>query len=172
MVRINIAVLKEGVHELELTPTAEDLALNPEEFGDIRVKVRLDYRNRRIYVTLETRATANLECDRTLQRFDQEVTGTYKLLFASPEFAGQTGEEYEEVRPFVPEEREIDLTDVVRDTLLLSLPLRRVAPGAEEIELPLQFGGEESEEETTDPRWAALLKLKDQEKSQNNPSNE
>ncbi len=165
MVRINIATLKEGKHHFQLTPSAEALELHPEEFEQIKIEVALDYRGEKIFVALEASAIATLECDRTLQLFQQPISGTYQLLFAPPGFVGKISEDWEEIRPFTPEEREIDLTDVVRDTLLLALPMRRIAPGAEDIEIPLQFGAP-SEEEEIDPRWAALLKLK-----QENPKN-
>ncbi len=163
MVRINIARLKEGKHDFRLTPSAEAVELKPEEFEHIEVHVQLDYRGEKIFVALEASAVATLECDRTLQLFQQPVSGTYQLLFAPPGFVGKIGEEWEEIRPFTPEEREIDLTDVVRDTLLLALPMRRIAPGAEDMEIPLQFGAPSEEEDMVDPRWAALLKLKKQD---------
>jgi uncharacterized protein len=79
---------------------------------------------------------------------------------------GQEGEEFEEVRPLDSTDREIDLTDVVRDTLLLSIPQRRVAPGAEDEPITREFGATEEEtddEAPVDPRWEDLKELKDGE---------
>jgi len=108
------------------------------------------------------RATAQLTCDRTLQPYEEPVTGHYSLLFGPPSMVGQEGEEFEEVRPLTPSDRELDLTDVVRDTLLLALPQRRVAPGAEEESIDREFGApEEEEDDPVDPRWDELRKLRD-----------
>jgi uncharacterized protein len=70
------------------------------------------------------------------------------------------------VRPLNPSDREIDLTDVVRDTLLLAIPQRRIAPGAEDEPIDQEFGASDDdadEEAPVDPRWSALEELKDDE---------
>jgi uncharacterized protein len=97
------------------------------------------------------------------------VEGDYSLLFGPPSMVGQEGEEFEEVRPLTSTDNEIDLTDVVRDTLLLALPQRRVAPGAEEEPLDREFGAPDEDEEAgddaIDPRWDELRKLQNGDES-------
>jgi len=118
-------------------------------------------------VKLQAAATAELTCDRTLRRYEQPVEGAYSLLYGPPSMVGQEGEEFEEVRPLSPTDKELDLTDVVRDTLLLALPQRRVAPDAEDEPIERQFGPPDSDaadEEATDtpvdPRWSKLKELR------------
>ena len=53
----------------------------------------------------------------------------------------------------------VDLTDAVRDTLLLALPARRVGPGAEDVEIQTVFGAPDGEL-LGDYRWGALLALR------------
>lgn len=156
MLSIRIAELDDGVHELALSPSADDLELDPEQFRDIQVHAHVDRERDRLLVVLDARATATLTCDRTLVDFDQPVRGTYSVLFAPPPISDRTSDEHEEVRPLLPSDLEIDVTDVTRDTLLLALPQRRVAPGADEIELQTQFG---QADDGIDPRWDALRKL-------------
>ena len=157
MVAINIASLKEGTHEFLLEPAAEELDLDSERFGSIRVAAQLNYYNGRIVVTLRSSAVATLECDRTLELFDRQLEGVHVLLFVPPGALEAEEEEYEDVRILHPSDREIDITEPVRDTILLSVPARCVAPGAEEIDLPVRFGAREDE---IDPRWEALAKLR------------
>jgi uncharacterized protein len=166
MLRLDITPLEPGLHEFTLTPSAEDLNLEPEAFSDITVEVRLDHGPSRTMVFLATRATATLECDRTLEMFQQRVSGRHAVLFLAPEELTQRGEEGadndDEIRPLPDPGVPLDLTDPVRDTLLLALPARRVAPGAEDRELPLTFGALTDEAgETIDPRWEALRRLRD-----------
>ncbi len=156
MLRINVAALKPGVHHLEVRPEAEALGLEPDVFRDVEVEIRLDVQRERLLVRLTARAVATLECDRTLVLFDQPVEGDYMMLFAPPEMAAELEASGEDVRVLSPADPEIDLSDEVRDTLLLAIPVRKVAPGAEELELPMQFGFEGE----TDPRWDALRKLR------------
>lgn len=167
MLTVDISSLSEGIHHREFLPSAADVDLDPTTFEDIRVEAELQYHLDRILVKMTARATAELTCDRTLEPYDQPVEGSYNLLFGPPSMVGQDGEEFEEVRPLNPSDQEIDLTDVVRDTILLALPQRRVAPGAEDEEIDREFGAPEGEDETDDidPRWSELRKLREDESS-------
>lgn len=165
MLTIDIASLPEGIHHLELEPSAHEVNLDPSTFDDVHVDLVLQYHRDRILVKLHATATAELTCDRTLRAYEQPVEGTYDVLFGPPSMVGREGEEFEEVRPLDPSDREIDLTDVVRDTLLLAIPQRNIAPGAEEEAITREFGGDEgdAEEEPVDPRWSELEELRDGE---------
>jgi uncharacterized protein len=157
MFTINITSLKPGVDHFEFTPEPEALGLDPARFSSIIVKAKLDFQEGRLLVLLNAKATATLECDRTLQLFEQEIGDTYHLLFVPPEFMEHQADVYDEVRVLNPSDQSIDVTDAVRDTILLAVPHRKVAPGAEEEELETEFG---APEDRIDPRWDALRKLK------------
>lgn len=169
MLTVDVTSLSDGIHHLDFSPSAEEAALDPTTFRDIHVEAELQCHRDRILVKLWASATAELTCDRTLQPFDEEVEGGYSVLFGPPSMVGQEGDEFEEVRPFHPSDQEIDLTDVVRDTLLLALPQRQIAPGAEEEPIDQEFGTpEEDEEKPIDPRWEELQKLKSDSASDEN----
>ena len=155
MLPVRITSLEEGVHDVDLHPEPSAIELDPEVFRDVRVAARLDRRSDRILVMLRAQATATLICDRTLRPFDQPLEGSYDVLFAPPEIA----EGDEEVRVLLPADQEIDLAEPVRDTLLLAVPTRCVAPGAEEEPLPDRFGAPTGDD-AIDPRWEALRKLR------------
>ena len=163
MLTVDITSLSEGIHHLDLTPSATEVDLDPTSFGEIQVGVELQYHRDRILVKLTASAVATLTCDRTLEPYDQPVESQYHLLFGPPEMVGQEGDAFEEVRPLRASDQEIDLTDVVRDTLLLALPQRLVAPGAEDQEIDLEFGAPDEEEQSDDidPRWSELRKLRE-----------
>ncbi len=167
MLRIDLAPLPEGVHHITLNPDAEAVGLDPEQFADLQVDVTLDLFNERVLVRLHARATATLECDRTLVRFQQPVEETYRVLFAPPSFVHRDEEaaEQEEVRMLQAADRTIDLADLVRDTLLLVVPARKVAPGAEDVEIPTVFGAP-AVGPAVDPRWEALRQLRADEGAQ------
>lgn len=163
MLGIDVTPLKPGLHEVTLTSSPEAVNLDPETFREIVVEARLDHEQERTLVAFTARATASLVCDRTAVRFDQPIEGSYAILFVLPERLDQFGEEGDDdVRPLPPPGSDLDVTDAVRDTLLLALPTRRVAPGAEDEEIPVTFGAERDDEgKPVDPRWAALKKLRD-----------
>lgn len=161
MLRIDLTPLDEGTHHLVMEPQAQAVDLDPDRFKALRLDAVLEVFNDRILATLHAAATATLECDRTLALFEQPIEGTYRILFVPPSFADtQTDDEqagFEEVRIFNRSDHEIDLTEAVRDTVLLAVPARKVAPGAEDLDLPTVFGAAET---AIDPRWEALRSLR------------
>jgi len=155
MLTIEIAALKPGKNELELRPDASEVDLDPGLFSNIRVNVTLHRQVGRILVHVTARAFARLECDRTLVMFEHPIEGSYTVLFAPPEMADQIQENFDDLRVLYPTDQEIDLTETTRETILLAVPMRKIAPGAEETELKLSFGNEDN----IDPRWDALRGL-------------
>jgi uncharacterized protein len=164
MVTIDITSFQSGVYEVDLNPEAEDADLDPSTFRDVHVAAELHCRRDRILAHLDIQATATLTCDRTLQPYDESLEGSYSVLFGPASMVGREGDRFDEVRPLDPTDREIDVTDIVRDTILLSIPQRTIAPGAEEEDIDMTFGEPDDEEteteETVDPRWSKLKELK------------
>lgn len=170
MLTVDITSFSSGVYHVERTPSPEAVDLDPEQFHDLHVLVRLDcHRDRhhdRILATVDVQGAATLTCDRTLRAYDEALAGTHTILFGPADQVGTESDAFDEVRPLDPGAREIDLTDIVRDTLLLAIPQRKVAPGAEEEDIPMTFGGDGEaaggESQDIDPRWEALRKLRDE----------
>jgi uncharacterized protein len=164
MLTIDLRPLDEGLHRFDFAPEPSALDLSAEQFADIDITAQVNYYDDRALVLLQAAATATLECDRTLKTFAQPVEGTYQLLFAPPDFAarhsGEETDDYQEVRVLEPTDQRIDLSDVARDTLLLALPRRRVAPGAEDLELQTTYGAPDADAAIADPRWEALRELR------------
>ena len=73
--------LDEGVEARTLSPSADDLGLDPEVFSTIVLDLRLDVAERRVLASFEVRAVATLECDRTLVSYHTPVPGDHAVLF-------------------------------------------------------------------------------------------
>ncbi len=157
MLRIDIRPYARGVYDLDFEPSPEDLEVDADSFSDIKIGVRLDIGASRIYVQFRVAATARLVCDRTLVDFDQHVKGSYAVVFVPPKDIDPE-DEADNLFPLEAGAEEIDLTEIIRDTLLLAVPIRKIAPGAEEEDLPTAFG--RPTDEDIDPRWAALKDLR------------
>lgn len=156
MLSIDIASLEDGVHERTFAPEAEDLELDPALFESIRTEIRLNVTGRQILADFTASATALLECDRTLKAFTKEVEGDFQVLFVPP--PAEVDPEDAGTRPLAAGQTSIDLTKPVRDTLLLALPQRRIAPDAEATDIDTVFGRPEGD--LADDRWEALRQLK------------
>lgn len=195
MFRIDLSSLEPGVHHITRTVEADALeeeafdedaddggerdvsesesgdTLNPVtedvSFGPVQVEAVLDYQPDEALVTLQARTTATLTCDRTLRRFEKPLEGSYAILFAAPgRSAPEESDDHDELREFPPGARHLDLTNAVRDTLLLAIPQRKVAPGAEEEEIDTVFGEpDRAADEPADPRFEKLRELRNSDDS-------
>ncbi len=159
MIRVDIKSLKPGIHEFEWQPEPDALGLDPDVFHELHVDARVDFNPNRIFVVLQTEAEAHLNCDRTLQPFTQIVQGEHQVLYSDEPPVEGEAEADDEVQRIRQTDEEIDLTEFVRDTFILSIPARKIAPGADEEEIPLEFGRPTDEKAVVDPRWEALRKL-------------
>ena len=137
-------------------PDAEDLDLDPEVFSALGVTDNQDHRSDKRRLRIRAEAVVNLTCDRTLRVFSKRIQGQHELAIVnSDERAGDEAEADQVVlQPF---QTKIDLTSAVRDTLLLAVPVRKVAPEAESLVIPTVYG---APDESEPAYWDALNKLK------------
>jgi uncharacterized metal-binding protein YceD (DUF177 family) len=119
-----------------------------------------------IKVRFEVHADAGLICDRSLKSFTQEVEGDYTLLF-DPNPIEESVTDKETVRQISSDDLTISIEKEVRDTIMLNVPTRKIHPDyLDEDGNPTSFEvqsfgrKDDDEEETIDPRWAELKKLK------------
>ncbi len=153
MLPVRIAGLAPARYPFDFAPTPADLDLEPDSFHDIAVEGSLDIAETQIVATFEVSAVAHLTCVRTLDPFEEAVEGRYLVVFTSD--AAMASGDDDDVRYLAPDTQVLDLADVVRDTLLLALPMHPVAPGAADLDLPMTFGAPE-----TDSRWEGLLRFR------------
>lgn len=169
MLRLDITPFKSGVHQVELDPDPADLEFDLEPFDDVHdvsdiyVDITIQAHRDRLLLHIDVEAEAELTCSRTLKTFEETVFGQYSVLFGPEELVGTETDDYDEVRPLSRGDREVDITDVVRDTIMIAIPQRKVAPGAEDEDIDMEFGAPDDPdeaEEPVDPRWSELQKLK------------
>lgn len=158
MVEIDITRMAAGLHEVHLRPSVDALGLDPDAFSDIEAVVRLDVGGNQILARFTVAGSVTLVCDRSLVQYQQPVRGEFTVVYFSVD--GESIEENETSRYLARGANEIDVTDVVRDTILLAIPLKHVAPEARDEELVLSYGPG-GDDPLIDSRWEALKKLKD-----------
>lgn len=118
-----------------------------------------------IEVKFELKVLIDLVCDRSLKLFTKEVTGSYQILFEpEPEEIYET--EKSAVKKISIEDLTISITKEVRDTIMLGIPVKKLHPDYyDENGKPTDFGvktfgSKDEDEDSIDPRWSELKKLK------------
>ncbi len=141
-------------------PEAKTLGLDPDQFADLQVEIRAQPSGGNVRVKVRARAMASLICDRTLEEFRRPVDGSCSVLFvaSSAKVNGVVDDSHDEVHYFGVHDKTIDVTAIVRDTILLAVPVRKVSPAAESVDIQTVFGGPGS---GVDARWETLLSIRE-----------
>ena len=157
--------IPKGSSETRLELTAEELGIDTVDYRNLEVHVTFDKREALISVDFEVSGEACLICDRSLETFWAQINSGYTILFKeSADFESE--DDQTAVRRLDISGNIINILTEVRDTVMLSLPVRRVHPKFYDENGELKdFEHVTDEREVTDPRWEALRALKD------NPSN-
>jgi uncharacterized protein len=122
--KISLVGLRAGTHEFQFDEQPEKWGLenHPNLPSTVHLTVQLEKAPTAIYVRNHIRTRGHFTCDRCLAEFDQVVEDTGRVVFSSDQelIAPHEGE----IRLHDPRAQEIDLTDDIRDLLLLSLPVK------------------------------------------------
>lgn len=157
--------LKEGNHQFTFKIDDrffEEIGYGELRKGDIRVDVDLLREERMLTLDFRFSGYAEVECDRCASPFQQKVAGNKRLFF---KIGNEYSEESDEVIIIPESEHSISISQYIYEFINLLMPVRKVHPvdeqGRDQCDPEVvrridQF----TKEQTTDPRWDALKKLK------------
>ena len=121
--KIQVGGMSEGVHQYRFQVTASELGLGKDFPDDVNVEATLDKTGSQIFLNAGIRTVASFECDRCVTQFEAALSSSYKLYYVW---------DRAEVGRFDPSEFQvipaglnvIDISEDVRQTILLSVPLK------------------------------------------------
>ena len=121
--RINISALKDGVNELEYSISAPSLDIS-ELVSDVVVHLVAIKKGRKIEIKGEVDFSVALVCARCLIEAVRQFSEELNSIFL-PGIATEIEElSYEDVRTVFYKEEEIDILPIIRDAVLLSIPIK------------------------------------------------
>lgn len=171
--RIALATVRRGgekPREISLTTSLTDLQIGLSKINDGRVEVNIqlipDGNKVNAQGTLLAEWTG--ECRRCLETVQGELELNVNESFVEEEktFDNQEIEASEKADFYFFDELDLNLEPLVRDAVLLALPLSPLCDsscqGSEPEKFPVtENGGNSQNEEKGDPRWAVLDRLKE-----------
>lgn len=163
--KIQIAGLSEGVHEYHFDTPASEVGLG-EQFSDVHTDIVLDKTSNQITLEAVIHTTASFVCDRCTAPFTSRLDPSYRMHYIwDQEDAGRY--DIAEVQVLAPGSTIIDMTEDVRQTVLVAVPLKLLCRedclglcphcGKDLNEGPCDFRPEEG-----DSRWDKLRALRQQ----------
>lgn len=166
MFEFKITDIPEGESHLELNFDSKHLQLMDYPFEEGHLKLKLKKTEHFIRADFSVDVVLQLVCDRSLDIFDFPVQTAYSVTFKA-EAAEEKTDEHEAIRNIDFISNTINIEDDVRDSILLSIPIKKIHPRfLDESGKPVDFVSDtfgkvaDDEEEPIDPRWEALKKLK------------
>jgi len=165
LIEIRLAGLSDGVHEFDFTCAAgdfKDTAVTEAGFvKELSVRVVIDKNEDGIAVSLETSASAELACDICLVPITRELEGSYHVYYVYDQAEEPESDRNEEYRLIDRNTVSLDLTEDVRETLLLSVPMKVTCEDNPACHV-YRPGGEEDSGRAEESSWQETLeKLKD-----------
>jgi len=158
--KIDIQKLRNGSHRFEFDTTGEKLEIVHDKisFGKIHVCSVIDKNDQNILVTNQVTAGVKGQCDNCLADFERELQDSFTLFYTTD---SRTADEEGSVRVISSSTREIELSEGIKDNLVLDLPMRflcdenckGLCPGCG---VNLNEDVCTCDKEIMDPRWEAL----------------
>ncbi|TDR24696.1 YceD family protein [Flavobacterium cheniae] len=139
-----------------------------DEYNAVSVKVDivLEKKSTMLELDFKHKGTVNVPCDVSGEEFDLPIKGKLKLLV---KFGDAFNDENEELLILPHGEFQVNVAQYIYESIILSVPLRRVHPGIkdgsltdviEKLEsLSPKENKEEQQNNDIDPRWENLKKL-------------
>ncbi len=161
---INILGLSKGVHQFEFQlgegffrKYGQEVVSN----GKFNAQVSLDKRESFIEVDFKIEGNTNLTCDRSLDEFDHPVSIHKKVVFKYGEEAKEISDE---IYTITSDQAELELGQQMYEFIVLEIPIKKLHPrfreDDDESEGKVIYTSATETDETTDPRWEMLKKLK------------
>jgi len=168
---IHIFKLSVGTHDYQFKITDEFFELFENEMvekGNLDISISLSKSETMIEMDFGIKGTVQLECDRSLDHFDFLIDAQKMMRY-------RLGDEYQELSDelmVIPKDSQlINIASLLFEFIGLEIPMKKLHPRFLEEEdehdedLLVVYTSEEAnedvdQEETVDPRWEALKKLK------------
>jgi len=168
---IDLITLRDSPHEFECLLEAQEIDLESEDAelkNAVKVKGKLTKHIAQTDVEGTIGAQLEIDCTRCLQKIDKDLEFAFEAAFVTPENFTEAKEaelSTKDLDVSVIEGNEIDLTELVREQILLNLPeqvfCREDCKGlCEKCGANRNLIDCNCKEKEIDPRWAALKNLK------------
>ncbi|NTW68533.1 MAG: DUF177 domain-containing protein [Chlorobiaceae bacterium] len=165
LIEIPLAGLEQGTHEFDFTCAPidfKDLQLTEAGFtGMINVRAMVEKSEREARVTVETSATADFTCDICLSPASKALAGSYRIYYVFGEHPEAVQSAEEDYRIIESNATTLDISEDVRETLLLSIPMKVTCSDNPECRLYRSDDADEIADDEEATSWQESLgKLK------------
>jgi len=164
VINLNVAAITEGVSSFEADVSAAEVdLLESSEFKD-QIHLRYDFNRigHEIFVSTKISTTMDLSCDVCLDFYRSSLNETVNIILTKDKELAERGEE--DVYLISDATTEVDITDSIRQSLLLAVPYKKTCREDCKGLCPTCGANLNKEQctcvnEKSDPRWDALKNI-------------
>jgi uncharacterized protein len=125
-IRINLGTLKEGSQVLDFESDYKELGLDESLIKDkLKISINLSKVTHQIDMKLSLKGWLKLSCDRCLEVFEKELNTGFELVFVQKSHRESSFDDGY-VKTFNPFMKTIDITEDIREYILLSIPMKHL----------------------------------------------
>ncbi len=152
-IKINIGSLNDGSQQLDLTADSKEIGLDEKLVKNgLQISLELFKATHQLDVKAKITGIMTLICDRCLETYEMPFNTNFEVVFVLKSPRDEELNE-ENIRTYSPYMKTIDLTEDIREYVLLAVPMRRVP--AESTEGTCTWCGKTKE------YWQNLIKEED-----------
>ncbi len=123
LLKIRISQLANGLHQYHFSSNSSEIGLESNFKKAVLVDVSLDKATRQIYLKSDVVTSGFFQCDRCLDEFEQNVSSHFNMFYVYDELdSGRFPAD--EVQVISLDTLYIDLTEDVRQVVMLAIPLK------------------------------------------------
>ena len=164
--KIQVGGLSDGVFHFSFAVDSTTLGLDEHFRDQVVAKARLEKSGSQFFLSTNIEALGSFECDRCLTPFPSPLASSYRMYYVTQEGADKSVDPAE-LQIVPPGFSVIDLSEDVRQTVLLSVPLKVLCSEncrglCPHCGINLNAATCTCTEKTVDTRWEQLSKLKKQ----------
>ncbi len=164
--KIQVGGLSDGVYEYTVAVDATLLKLGNHFQDQVVARVTIEKSGTQVFLKAAVSVDGSFACDRCLSQFLSSITSSYRMCYVT-EGGGDSNIDPAELQEVPPGFSVIDMSDDVRQTVLLAVPLKLLCSDhckglCPHCGMNFNLGTCTCTESVVDPRWEQLIKLKKQ----------
>jgi uncharacterized protein len=121
--RINISKLSEGIRNYKLSTESKNVGLDDRFDKPIQLDVLIDKSVNQLCLKTKIETSGRFECDRCLEIFELPINSNYNMVYMYRQIP-DIEQKSDEVKTINADTNYIDLTEDVREYILLALPIK------------------------------------------------
>jgi len=131
-IKLNIGTLNDGSQQIELVSDAKEIGLDDKLLkGNLLIYIEFFKATHQLDLNVKVSGIMNLVCDRCLDAYETPFESAFEIVFVQKADREEAiNDDY--IRTYSPFMKTVDITNDIREYVLLSVPMRKIPAKTQE----------------------------------------